>query len=208
VYDIDHGQKLLRTITVADSGNYEGIVASIRYGTSHLTSANRDELICVDPKSEKVLLRKHWGGYADGLATTPDGRKLYVPLSRRGLLERIGHAFRRSAGANRYGAGEGLQTTMAAGPTSHFSPSRTFTYRTRPRIVIRPSAVHPRRWLVFANVVAEIPDLPARKPHLTNSHGVRRGDGHRPTPVTRTVSSRRTFDEFRVYRQRKHSRIR
>jgi DNA-binding beta-propeller fold protein YncE len=80
VYDIDDGHKLLRRIEVPDSGDYKGIAASPALGRLYITSHLRDELICLDLKSERVVWRKKYGAYPDSLAITPDGRTLYVPF--------------------------------------------------------------------------------------------------------------------------------
>src|SRR6266545_3960100 len=61
VYDIDDGHKLLRRIDVPDSGDYKGIAASSALGRLYITSHLRDELICLDLKSERVLWRKKYG---------------------------------------------------------------------------------------------------------------------------------------------------
>jgi hypothetical protein len=69
IYDIDHGQKLLRTIAMPDSGNFKGIAANMRYGTQYLTSANEGELICIDLKSSRT---------APGVNIRPDQKEVCV----------------------------------------------------------------------------------------------------------------------------------
>ena len=81
VYDINDGHKLLRTIDVPDTAEYKGISASPQLGKLYLTSNLKDELLCIDLKTEKVDWRKHYSdGYADSQAITPDGKTIYLPL--------------------------------------------------------------------------------------------------------------------------------
>lgn len=80
VYDIDHGHQLLRKIDVPDSGDYKGIAASVQLGKLYVTSYKKDELICLDLKTEKVDWRKHLGAYADSMQITPDGKRMYLPF--------------------------------------------------------------------------------------------------------------------------------
>jgi len=80
VYDINDGHKLLRKIDVPDSGGYKGISASPQLGKLYVTSYLKDELICLDLLTDKILWRKKYGKYADSSAITPDGKTLYVPF--------------------------------------------------------------------------------------------------------------------------------
>lgn len=80
VYDIDNGHQLLHKIDVPDSGDYKGIAASSQLGKLYVTSYKKDELICLDLKTEKVDWRKHLGNYADSMAMTPDGKRMYLPF--------------------------------------------------------------------------------------------------------------------------------
>jgi DNA-binding beta-propeller fold protein YncE len=80
VYDIDEGHKLLHKIDVPDSGDYKGIAASPQLGKLYVTSYKKDELICLDLKTEKIDWRKHLGNYADSMAMTPDGKRMYLPF--------------------------------------------------------------------------------------------------------------------------------
>lgn len=80
VYDIDHGHKLLHRIEVPDSGDYKGIAASAPLGKLYVTSYKKDDLISIDLKTEKVVWRKHLGNYADSMAMTPDGKRMYLPF--------------------------------------------------------------------------------------------------------------------------------
>lgn len=82
VYDIDDSHRFLRRIEVPDSGSYKGIVASVPLGRLYITSNLKDELICIDLLTERVLWRKSHGDYPDSLAITPDGKTLYVPFRR------------------------------------------------------------------------------------------------------------------------------
>jgi DNA-binding beta-propeller fold protein YncE len=80
VYDIDHGHKLLHRIDVPDSGDYKGIAASAPLGKLYVTSYKKDDLICLDLKTEKIVWRKHLGSYADSMAMTPDGKRMFLPF--------------------------------------------------------------------------------------------------------------------------------
>ena len=80
VYDIDDGHKLLRKIDIPDSGDYKGIAASPQLGKLYVTSYKKDELICLDLKTDKVDWRKHLGKYADSMQITPDGKRMYLPF--------------------------------------------------------------------------------------------------------------------------------
>jgi DNA-binding beta-propeller fold protein YncE len=80
VYDIDNGHKLLHQIDVPGSGDYKGIAASPQLGKLYVTSYKKDELICLDLKTEKIDWRKHLGNYADSMAMTPDGKRMYLPF--------------------------------------------------------------------------------------------------------------------------------
>ena len=80
VYDINDGHKLLRKLEAGNSGDYKGIAASPALGKLYLTSYKDDDLICMDLRSEKIDWRKHLGNYADSMAMTPDGLRMYLPF--------------------------------------------------------------------------------------------------------------------------------
>ena len=81
VYDIDHGHKLIRKIDIPDSGDYKGIAASAVLGKLYISSYQKDELICLDLKTDAVLWRKSGlGKYADSMMITPDGKTMYLPF--------------------------------------------------------------------------------------------------------------------------------
>jgi DNA-binding beta-propeller fold protein YncE len=80
IYDINDGHKLLRKLNVANSGDYKGVAASPVLGKLYLTSYKEDDLICVDLASDKIDWRKHLGNYADSMAMTPDGLRMYLPF--------------------------------------------------------------------------------------------------------------------------------
>ncbi len=81
VYDIDNGHKFLRKIEIPDSGDYKGIAASVPLGKLYVTSYKKDELICLDLKTDAVLWRKNdLGKYADSMMLTPDGKTMYLPF--------------------------------------------------------------------------------------------------------------------------------
>ena len=80
VYDIDHGHRLLKQIDVPDSGDYKGIAASVQTGKLYVTSYKKDDLICIDLKTDKVDWRKHLGAYGDSMQITPDGKRMYLPF--------------------------------------------------------------------------------------------------------------------------------
>ena len=81
VYDINDSHKLLRKIDVPETGDYKGISASVQLGKLYLTSYLKDELVCIDLATDKIVWRRHYDdGYADSQAITPDGKTLYLPL--------------------------------------------------------------------------------------------------------------------------------
>lgn len=81
IYDINDNHKLLRKIDVPDTADYKGISASVSLGKLYLTSNLKDELLCIDLKTDQIDWRRHYeGGYADSQAITPDGKMLYVPM--------------------------------------------------------------------------------------------------------------------------------
>jgi len=81
VYDIDNGHKFLRKIDIPDSGDYKGIAASPTLGKLYITSYKKDDLICLDLKTDAVLWRKNnLGKYADSMMLTPDGKTMYLPF--------------------------------------------------------------------------------------------------------------------------------
>lgn len=81
VYDIDHGHKLIRKIDIPDTGDYKGIAASPQLGKLYITSHKKDELVCLDLKTDAVLWRKSdLGKYADSMMLTPDGKTMYLPF--------------------------------------------------------------------------------------------------------------------------------
>lgn len=79
VYEIDNGHKLRRRIDIPDSGTYKGISASVQLGRLYVTSNVKDDLICLDLATDKIIWRKNLGKYPDSQAITPDGKLLYVP---------------------------------------------------------------------------------------------------------------------------------
>jgi len=81
VYDINDSHVLLRKIELPDTGDYKGISASPQLGKLYITSYKKDELVCVDLATEKIVWRRHYSdGYADSQAMTPDGKTIYLPL--------------------------------------------------------------------------------------------------------------------------------
>ena len=79
VYEIDNGHKLRRKIEIPDSGSYKGISVSVPLGRLYVTSNVKDDLICIDLYTDKVLWRKNLGKYPDSQAMTPDGKRIYMP---------------------------------------------------------------------------------------------------------------------------------
>ena len=80
IYDINDGHQLLRRIDIPDSGGYKGISASPQLGKLYVTSNLKDELICIDLQTDKIVWRKKYGKYADSPGITPDGKTLYLPF--------------------------------------------------------------------------------------------------------------------------------
>ncbi|MDQ3653135.1 MAG: hypothetical protein M3458_23210 [Acidobacteriota bacterium] len=79
VYDIDNGHKFIKKIDLPDSGSYKGIAASPALGKLYITSNTKDELICLDLRTETITWRKQFGKYVDSMAVTPDGKTIYLP---------------------------------------------------------------------------------------------------------------------------------
>jgi DNA-binding beta-propeller fold protein YncE len=79
VYDINDGHKLLRKIEIPETGAYKGIAASPQLGRLYISSNLKDELVCLDLATEKVVWRKQYGKYADSMQITPDGKTIYMP---------------------------------------------------------------------------------------------------------------------------------
>ncbi len=80
IYEIDNGHKLRRRIEIPDSGSYKGINVSVPLGRLYVTSNVKDDLICIDLHTDKILWRKNLGKYPDSGAITPDGMRLYMPF--------------------------------------------------------------------------------------------------------------------------------
>jgi len=80
VYDINDNHKLLGKIEIPESGSYKGIAASVQLGRLYITSSVKDELICLDLATEKIVWRKKYGDYADSMQITPDGKRIYLPF--------------------------------------------------------------------------------------------------------------------------------
>ena len=81
VYDIDNSHRFIRKVEIPDSGDYKGIAASPELGKLYITSYKKDELICLDLKTDAILWRRHdLGKYADSMFMTPDNRKMYLPF--------------------------------------------------------------------------------------------------------------------------------
>lgn len=81
IYDIDNGHKFVRKIDIPDSGDYKGIAASPQIGKLYVTSYKKDDLICLDLKTDAILWRKNdLGKYADSMMLTPDGKTMYLPF--------------------------------------------------------------------------------------------------------------------------------
>src|SRR5215468_6814316 len=59
VYDINDSHNLLRKIDVPDTAEYKGIAASPQLGKLYLTSNLKDELLCLDLATDKILWRRH-----------------------------------------------------------------------------------------------------------------------------------------------------
>lgn len=80
VYDINRGHRLVRRIELPGTGGYMGIAASAALGRLFLTSHQQDELLSIDLANDKIVWRKTLGKYADSMAITPDGQRLYLPF--------------------------------------------------------------------------------------------------------------------------------
>ncbi len=82
VFDIDNGHKFVKRIATdaskpAKPRNIKGVVASA--ATKKLYFTTPESLYCVDLVTEKTVWGKELPQGCDRLATTPDGKTLYVP---------------------------------------------------------------------------------------------------------------------------------
>jgi YVTN family beta-propeller protein len=83
VFDIDNGHKFVRRIPsqgVDPTGkplNVKGICASAATGRMYVSTLTF--LTCYDLKSDAILWERQYPGGCDRMATSPDGRVLYVP---------------------------------------------------------------------------------------------------------------------------------
>lgn len=82
VFDIDAGHKFVKRIatdasTIAKPRNVKGVVASAKTAKLHFTTP--EKLFCVDLLTEKTDWNKELPQGCDRLASTPDGKTLYVP---------------------------------------------------------------------------------------------------------------------------------
>ena len=80
IFDIGAGHKKLRRIELPETGNFKGVCVSVSLGRLYVTSYAKDEVVCVDLATERIVWRKSYGVYGDSPAITPDGRTLYVPF--------------------------------------------------------------------------------------------------------------------------------
>jgi len=79
VYDINDSHKLLRKIELPETGDYKGISASVQLGKLYLTSYVKDELVCVDLATEKMVWQNTYDGQCcERPQIAPDGSFMYV----------------------------------------------------------------------------------------------------------------------------------
>lgn len=82
VFDMDQGHRFVKRIETpaslaAKPENIKGICANAKTQRLHFTTLTK--LYCLDLRTEKTLWDKALPGGCDRLATTPDGKLLYVP---------------------------------------------------------------------------------------------------------------------------------
>lgn len=85
VYDIDRGNKFVRTIPLPNIGPPHGVVASpttamlyVSYGGSGGPQEN-GSLLAYDLRRGRVVWQRHYSTGIDSMAITPDGRTIYMP---------------------------------------------------------------------------------------------------------------------------------
>jgi hypothetical protein len=83
VYDIDHGNRLVKTIrTVANVADVKGVAVSAVTGrlyVAYRTASNEGVIFCLNVYADEVLWNKVIRPDVDRLSINPDGRLLYVP---------------------------------------------------------------------------------------------------------------------------------
>jgi DNA-binding beta-propeller fold protein YncE len=85
VYDIDHGNKLVRTLPLPNLGPTHGAVVSpttarlyLSYGGSG-GSAGNGSLLAYNLLTDRVIWRRNYPMGIDSMAITPNGRTIYMP---------------------------------------------------------------------------------------------------------------------------------
>ncbi len=81
VYDIDHGHRLVKFISLPSLGGTRGATACAANGRFYI-SHDSNKLLCLDLKTEEVLWEKEYAedqGGCDRIGVTPDGSKVYSP---------------------------------------------------------------------------------------------------------------------------------
>jgi len=79
VYDIDDGHRRLHEFDVDDCDSMKGIAVSLEHQALYLTSADSNDLVCIDLATERVRWRRNYGEYPDSVNITADGKTLLVP---------------------------------------------------------------------------------------------------------------------------------
>src|SRR3972149_512809 len=85
VYDIDHGHRFVKRISLEGYGvdengkvlNVKGVCASAATGRLYVSTLR--QLICVDLVTDQVLWQKTFALGCDRMSISPDGRIIYLP---------------------------------------------------------------------------------------------------------------------------------
>jgi DNA-binding beta-propeller fold protein YncE len=89
VYDIDHGHGLVTHWAIPAAHSLRGVAFSPLTGTLYFSvggnggASGNGAVVAYDLSRRRVLWKRPFPTGTDGLAVTPDGRKLYVPMGER-----------------------------------------------------------------------------------------------------------------------------
>jgi DNA-binding beta-propeller fold protein YncE len=128
VYDIDHGQRLVAHWTIPDAHSLRGVAVSPRTGMLYFSvggnggSSGNGAVVAYDLRQRRVLWKRPFPTGTDGLAVTPDGRTLFVPMGER-TMDDVWYVVDARTGR--------IRTEIHGGPGPHntiVSPDGRFVY--------------------------------------------------------------------------------
>lgn len=85
IYDIDHGQSLVRQLSLPWLIGVRGVAAATQSSTLYLSyggdggDAGNGSLAAYDLRTDRVLWKRSYGAGVDSFALTPNGRTIYLP---------------------------------------------------------------------------------------------------------------------------------